>query len=847
MLLSCLASSAFAQCSPSNITACPTNPLLNGLISGGPIQLYDTVPLVLSTDLTAQLAYDPSSSTMHFSNKPLRVDLGLMVPDGQAVILDATEQRARLTYDQTLGSVRLQNIPLQVDAGLKVPGGDVGIGGQVTVGNGLRVVGNYSGGLANAPLNFSGATIASGTPAIVVPDNTPVSFGTTNGFQIGSNTGGTAPAFQLSYNGAVKFAVDQAGNMTCAGTGCSPTSSQTIFSSGITTPSITTASAQLALSVGGVTYNIPAALHSILASGAKCDGVTDDTIAINNYFATLTTGSRVEVPSPCLINSGNLVIPVNVIVAGTGGAQGFNFPAGTQFSNSPGFIVNPTYSIVTNYGSQLLNLMIQTPGLLGTPTSAQAISAVNAWGAASSIGITVPSGGSRGVVLRDLFVIGFNTAVQARGGSFNVQNLQYDCYNGLDIAGAGDNTYIDNMRGEPYYSLGTSSGSGAWARPGTAFNIHDGNTGVFLSRAFAYMFANGLVLANTGGTTVSNSGFEWNDPLGNGQTNTTGIRWLFHNGNTSVHLSYANGFRTGFSVEATGEVIITSPTANNNSDGGTGIYLAGTTAIPATVTIAGTPSAGDTLGLTITSTAVAGSPLALPIYTVKAGDTPTIIGAAQAKLVNNNAALAAAHFYANNVNGVVTVYWPGAATATVSRTVTGGTTATIGSGAQNGGSYGVITAPDMATGAVPFISAGDTAAPTGRWTLASPFFTNATTLPTGWLSAPNGSESANLVLSGIPWSQNPTISACGATAGGFSNGTDLQGTVAVGNTTGNSILTCTATYKTPYPWIPKGVQLTADVPGAVLSVTSGTLTAIGFGVTSNVDLTNRHIMYTVIP
>ena len=247
---------------------------------------------------------------------------------------------------------------------------------------------------------------------------------------------------------------------------------------------------------------------SIDASGAAGDGVTDDTPKINAYLATFTKGGRVWLPAgkQYLINSANLAVPANVTLEGLSSPQS---PAGAiSLSGASGFILNPAYTISLGRGAQLRDLFIQRSGLIANPSSAQVISAVAQWGAERSVAVTIPAN-IGGTLLFDLFIEGFNTCAKASAGEFSMQWISGDCYNGIEVTSAGDNHYIDNVRFEPYYALSTSPATGSWARPGIAFNLHDGNTGTYLTRVFSFMYASGVLLSNTGVTQIANSGFEW--------------------------------------------------------------------------------------------------------------------------------------------------------------------------------------------------------------------------------------------------------------------------------------------------------------------------------------------------
>ncbi|HTI81734.1 MAG TPA: hypothetical protein VL614_14900 [Acetobacteraceae bacterium] len=107
-------------------------------------------------------------------------------------------------------------------------------------------------------------------------------------------------------------------------------------------------------------------------------------------------------------------------------------------------------------------------------------------------------------------------------------------------------------------------------------------------------------------------------------------------------------------------------------------------AAAATATIAGTITAGNTVSLTATSTAITGSPITVT-YTVQSTDTISTIAAALGKLVNNNAALAAARISAVVAAAVISLYAPTTLTPAVVWTgAAGGTspteTVTIGTG-----------------------------------------------------------------------------------------------------------------------------------------------------------------------
>lgn len=126
--------------------------------------------------------------------------------------------------------------------------------------------------------------------------------------------------------------------------------------------------------------------------------------------------------------------------------------------------------------------------------------------------------------------------------------------------------------------------------------------------------------------------------------------------------------------------------------------LAANSATPATATIAGTLTVGDTLQLIATSSALTGSPITVS-YVTRAGDTTTAMASGLVAAVNANTVLAAAGVFATSALGVVTLYWPSTVSPNIvwTKNVVGvaSETITIGSGAAAAGG---ITVTSLYTG-----------------------------------------------------------------------------------------------------------------------------------------------------
>jgi hypothetical protein len=525
---------------------------------------------------------------------------------------------------------------------------------------------------------------------------------------------------------------------------------------------------------------------SLAASGAAGDGRTDDTTAINAFLTKFTRGGLVRVPAGkfYLINSGQLVVPTNVKVSGS--SSPFSSPGAAPIETSGGFLLNPAYTITLQQGAQLANLAILRTGLVTHPTASQAMSAVAQWGSERSVGVTLPQNVG-GQTLRDLFIEGFNTCIKAKVGGFSIQRVAGDCYNGVDVSAGGDNYYIDDVRIEPYYSLKTPASSGAWARAGIAFNLHDGDTGSVLTRVFSFMWANGLVFNDTGVAQVANSGFEWQSSFGNGIAGTKGVRWINHNSETSINNVYVNGFNTSVSDEGVGEVLMHAPSVGSASI--TGFNLGGTTATPTTITVAGKVDAGNTISATLTSQGISTSPITVT-YTAVSGDIDATVAQELAQRIDALQPLIAAGVFAGVHADVVTVYWPQTISVSVTAHASGGIAAAIGTAPAMPGSYGSVVAADV-TGA-PAFSIGPGVS---HWNIADPFMGNAN-LPPGWLVVhPTSLDRIRLI--GIPWSGpiGPgNLSSCGKNPSMTPHSTDVRG----GIVEGEGATGCTLRFITPF-------------------------------------------------
>lgn len=533
---------------------------------------------------------------------------------------------------------------------------------------------------------------------------------------------------------------------------------------------------------------------SIMRSGAACNGITDDTRRINRFLMGLPAGSTVVIPPErfCLIGSGDLSVPASIAIVGSGNP----FPAGTEAPGKPtgsGFILNPSYTISLGGAATLKNLGVWREGLKASPTAAEVIRAVAAWGADDSVGIYVPPN-LGGEIIDHVFVEGFNQGILIESGRVTVHLVLGDDYNGLMVGYyPGDHLTLSNIEFEPYYSFGKKGASGAWARPGVAFWLIGTNGGGPAYDLFSFMWANGLILQGSGWA-IHGSWFEWQNYLGNGQTDAIGIRAIDTTGNWITDTTAESD--QPVMEEAGAQDQYSSVETVGYHTGYPDYYLGGSDD-GITLTVGRAVAAGNQIRASIASGSISGSPVSVTVTAPRGGWTAQQAAVAFAKACDANDALATAHIecLGRSTTGVVNVYYVYPETVTVTPAATGTAIFTRSSNSGIGAPYGEIQ------GAKWYGSSSSVVFQFGvnsqGWTIASPSFVGK--LPERWIST--GSPGiGSIKLSGIHWSRTSASNLSGAgqspsISGGANDG---DGTVTEGSgATGFTLTFTTPFYKAP--------------------------------------------------
>ena len=439
---------------------------------------------------------------------------------------------------------------------------------------------------------------------------------------------------------------------------------------------------------------------SILASGALCNNTTDDAAILNPWLAALPRGTTVVVPpgAMCLIGSSNLNVPNLIKIVGSGDAL-VMIGGSTNPTPASGFYVTSPNQIVMGYGTTLDNLDIMASGLTAHPTSAQMTAMVNTWAAQSNAGVLVPQNNG-GATLRHLFVAGFNTCVRTMSGQFTLRELYVDCVNGIVESDAGDVNTTDDIHAEPWLCINTSGcdlSAGGWGRPGAGLYFLGNASNVNVHHAFQFGYYTGIVIDNLAGSTLEDLGSEWNTSQGYGTIYTgygsTAYRFINFSGYGIAHNIFANGQAIPYDIEGYAGIDTArySPPSLAGAYGVAEFYLKSNDAATiASVTLSGTPAAGNTVSVTVTSANLTVSPRVVT-HIVLAGENLSRIVEDLNIRLNTDAILSGAHFYAlMQSNTVLYVGWPNGATATVTASSTGGVTTAIGAPGGQGGAIAVI-------------------------------------------------------------------------------------------------------------------------------------------------------------
>ncbi len=587
---------------------------------------------------------------------------------------------------------------------------------------------------------------------------------------------------------------------------------------------------------------------SVLSSGAECNGLGDDTSALQAWLRVAPPGTVIYVPAGvfCVIDSANLILPANVKLLGVGG-----FPGSVNAGGDPtgsGFFVNPAYSIYLSNGDILdgIGIWRSRDGHFHIdPTAEQAVSDISQWRDEWSQGLVQPftGAGQSGIVLREVFIEGFHICLAQYTAHIDIEGLKTDCPTSIAAFGSGDTSYARRVRNEPFYSGRLPASMGAWQRYGASFYLSGGERGDGGGYYWRDLQSEGwpmaFVVESAGNCLLDNLTAEYPAVWANSPPGYPAEQYgvfghvVGHTGDQGWFSNLSWGSAGSNGVLADGVVIDDNParTIWNNLNiesvpsRGSAFYASGATAAPTVERITALPAVGSMVSVTIGGSSIVsvGGPFAIT-YVVQFGDTPVIVAQRLTYLINTQfSALAHAHVNASRWNrapGEFAVYWPADESVSVSLA---GATFESSIGNPDPGSTGAGYSLDLsAANSGALIRLGNTSSGALAWLFSGVWVDNGTrNLPANWLSW--SKPPAQLTLAGIQWSKASTTNLNGTGGDGAkveANSFDNEGVVTEGaNATGFSF-----TFSTPYPAAP--TCLVAGGPITSYSVTAKTLSVV---------------------
>lgn len=380
-----------------------------------------------------------------------------------------------------------------------------------------------------------------------VPSTTRALYPTTgqvqdSGFMWGGTAGGTANALGVTLSPAITAYV--AGLTIRFLTGASAnTGAVTLAVNGLSALAINTGDGTAPLAPGdlppgslvtvvhdGTRFRLLSAqtgVVSIKSFGAKGDGTTDDTAAIQAALNSLgATGGTVIVPNgmKCLIDN-NLTIPVSCHLVGPHsfvGTPGSN--ASAPYGNMGGaLLVNSTKTITINSGASIRGLLIYRKGMTFPAANSSAFA-----------GTAITIGGDDAAVASCL-VMGFNKAVYSSG--YQRQKIEYllhDNLNGIEITNCADIAYISNCHAWPFSNIGVGGSYTNITRTGKAYYFHDLCDWAKVTDCFSWGYAVGFQVTSANSVTLLGCGAD--NAYSGGPLNTGSIGFYISGTSTDTTL-----------------------------------------------------------------------------------------------------------------------------------------------------------------------------------------------------------------------------------------------------------------------------------------------------------------------
>lgn len=238
---------------------------------------------------------------------------------------------------------------------------------------------------------------------------------------------------------------------------------------------------------------------SVKDFGAKGDGATDDTTAVQNALNFISvSGGRVVIPagSTCYI-AGNLAIPAGAVLEGPyvtpDSMLSMSGSAISVLGLGGAIALNGAATITVNGGAAVRGLLIYRSGIV-IPASDASLFA----------GVAITIGGP-GAYVGYSMILGFSKLIYSNG--FERPKIEWvfgDGTNGIEITACNDIARISKCHLWPFVTYTPTALASAHQRSGNAYYLHDTVDEPNLDGNFSYGYFNGYYFKNVSTVTAVN-------------------------------------------------------------------------------------------------------------------------------------------------------------------------------------------------------------------------------------------------------------------------------------------------------------------------------------------------------
>ncbi len=240
---------------------------------------------------------------------------------------------------------------------------------------------------------------------------------------------------------------------------------------------------------------------SVKDFGAVGDGVTDDTVAIQNALKAFNDiGGKIIVPNGMRCVVGDLWVSKGVTFEGSNAQPGWDENLEKQYKNyGSALLLKENSTIHLQAGSTLRNLLIVPNGMLFPQLNP------DSWK-----GTAVKTQGDDAHIEYCL-IMGFNQAIEALGHKRpRIKNIYFDCINGIHVGDCWDIGVVQDCHAWSFATVANLGKTGYTdLRPGIAYLFGKGGDLRAIDN-FSYGYYRGTVIDSCNGITILNMGNDTN-------------------------------------------------------------------------------------------------------------------------------------------------------------------------------------------------------------------------------------------------------------------------------------------------------------------------------------------------